>query len=99
MSILTKLKSNKQEKKELVELFNALGDKTRFKLTELLFTNKDLCVSELAELTGISTAGASQQLQVLERAGLVRRERMGQKICYRVESDNPTIEKLMKLIV
>lgn len=81
---------------DIIEKFKALGDKTRFKLMKLLISNKDICVSELADEVHISVAGVSQQLKILEKAGLVERMRDGQKICYSVKPENKKILKLLE---
>lgn len=96
--LFTKNKSDTSTQNQLVNLFSALGDKTRFKLLNILSRNDQLCVSELAEEIGISNAGVSQQLQVLEKAGLIARNRQGQKICYTIRQDNDINKKLLKLI-
>lgn len=82
----------------LIDRFNALGDKTRYKLLSLLSTKKEICVSELASEIGISTAGVSQQLKIMEVVGLVKRERLGQKICYQVKTEDPINKELIKII-
>lgn len=78
--------------------FSALGDKTRFKIYELLNKHSEICVSELAGEVGISTAGVSQQLQVLEKAGLIERKRMGQKICYQVVDRGELNKDILKIV-
>ncbi len=83
---------------QLIDIFSALGDKTRYQILKLLSSEEDICVSELAEQVGISNAGVSQQLKILEKAGLVERNRMGQKICYSVKISNDVNRKLYKLI-
>ena len=83
----------------LVKLFDAAGDATRFKLIKLLARKEQLCVSELADEVGISTAGASQHLKILEHAGLVDRNRMGQKICYTINKESRANEKLFDMIL
>ena len=74
-----------QQQSELVNKFNALGDKTRFRLLQLLLEDDGICVSELASEIKISNAGVSQQLKIMEQAGIMTRKRMGQKICYSVD--------------
>jgi DNA-binding transcriptional ArsR family regulator len=81
---------------KLVSVFSALGDPTRFHIVELLSNQANLCVSEVAQAVGISTAGVSQHMKILERAGLVRPERLGQKICYRLESE--TNRRILQLL-
>lgn len=83
---------------QLVNVFSALGDKTRYQILKILSRQEGICVSELAAELGISTAGVSQQLRILEQAGLVLRNRQGQKICYSVKNDNDVNRKLYKLI-
>ncbi len=95
--IFSKSKSTDTNKR-LVSIFSALGDKTRFRLLTLLRKKEDICVSELADEVGISNAGVSQQLKILEQAGLVERKRNGQKICYQISSDSEVNRKLLKLI-
>jgi ArsR family transcriptional regulator, lead/cadmium/zinc/bismuth-responsive transcriptional repressor len=84
--------------KQLVAIFSALGDKTRYQILKILSKEEDICVSELASAVGISNAGVSQQLKVLEQAGLVERNRMGQKICYSIRNNSDVNRKLYKLI-
>ncbi len=92
------MKAAKANKTTLVNKFSALGDSPRFKLLELLLKNEDYCVSELATEVGISNAGVSQQLKVLEQAGFVTRVRMGQKICYRLDEKSPINKQLLSIV-
>jgi predicted transcriptional regulator len=85
-------------KPDLIKKFNALGDATRFKLFELLLKDDGICVSELAQEVKISNAGVSQQLKVMEHAGIIIRKRKGQKICYEVDSANPDNKQLLGLV-
>ena len=80
------------------KLFDALGDGVRYRMFKLLAKRKDVCVSELAELFMISTPAASQQLKILELNGLVKKERMGQSICYCVDKGDPMVKSIVKLI-
>ena len=91
-NVLKRRKTAVDEKstKDMVRKFNALGDSTRFSLFKLLAKDRGKCVSELAQSVGISAAGASQQLKVLEQAGIIERERDGQKICYQLSEDEQT---------
>lgn len=89
---------SKQKKDRLYEQFRALGDPTRFELFKLLIKNKDICVSELAEVVDISIAGVSQQLKILEQAELIKRSRQGQKICYKLNVNSKGNKELLELI-
>lgn len=83
---------------QLIKKFNALGDPTRFALVKLLCGNGNLCVSELAENIGISVAGVSQQLKILEQSGFINRVRNGQKICYAINTETSENSKLLNFI-
>lgn len=82
---------------KLSKLFSALGDPTRYKMVKLIASRPDICVSELATEVGISPAGASQHLSVLEKAGFLRPYRAGKKMCYEIENTPENVE-LIKLI-
>lgn len=86
------------EQNKLIQIFDALGDKTRFNLLRILAERDEICVSELASEVNISTAGASQQLKVLEKVGLIIRNRKGQKICYAVNKNSQANQKLLEII-
>lgn len=81
---------------ERVRILDALGDQNRFMIFKLLLTKKDICVSEVAHQLDMSVAGASQHLKILEHAGVVRPERRGQTICYRVQRQHSFIRALVK---
>jgi ArsR family transcriptional regulator len=71
---------------QLLPVFKALGDETRFRLFQILLSH-DLCVGALARHLGISNAAASQHLRVLREAGLVRGEKRGYWTHYAVDRD------------
>src|SRR3989442_6267145 len=75
-----------------VELFDqfarvakAVASGRRVEIVDVL-TNGDRTVEELARQVGLSTANASQHLQVLKEAGLVAAEREGTRVRYRLAS-------------
>ncbi len=82
----------------LPQTFNALGDKTRFRLFQLLGERKEICVSQLASELNITPACASQHMKILAEAGLVDRVREGQRVCYKISTDSPEKLMLQKLI-
>lgn len=87
-----------QTAEEFAKTFSALGDKTRFRLFQLLSENKEICVSQLAEELSITPACVSQHMKILSDAGLVERARNGQKVCYEISTDSPSKKALSKLI-
>lgn len=78
--------------------FQALGDPRRFKIFKVLMQYHDICVTDIANIFGITLSAASQQLRVLERLGLVQKMRMGQMVCYEINVENPITKQLSKLL-
>lgn len=78
--------------------FQALGDPCRFKIFKVLMQYHDICVTDIANIFGITLSAASQQLRVLERLGLVQKMRMGQMVCYEINVENPITKQLIRLL-
>ncbi|WP_025227430.1 ArsR/SmtB family transcription factor [Fimbriimonas ginsengisoli] len=68
-------------------IFAALADPTRLKLVEMLAQEEELCGIHIAQRAGISMALLSHHWKVLADAGLVVRERRGQRQYCRVDRD------------
>jgi DNA-binding transcriptional ArsR family regulator len=62
-------------------MFRALGDPTRSRLVYALSFH-ELCVSELAELLGVSLSATSHQLRILRDLEIVRVRRSGRSQLY-----------------
>lgn len=95
--IKTIRKEVKKEDDSLVRIFHALSDPGRFKMFKLLATQPELCVTDVAKIFNISLPAASVQLKILEMSGLVKRERMGQMICFFLNRNNHLVRSLVKL--
>ena len=67
--------------------FRALGDPARLRIVAEL-CRRELCVSELAELTGDAISAVSQRLRVLRADGLVVRRRDGKHVHYSLCDDH-----------
>ena len=65
-------------------VFHALGDSTRRAMVERM-SDGPVTVSQLAKPTGLTLAAVVQHLQVLERSGLVRTEKLGRVRTCRME--------------
>lgn len=89
--------SQSEEDERMPIILGALGDPGRFRIFKILMVHHDICVTDIASILGITVSAASQQLRVLERIGLVRKERMGQMICYEIKSEDPMVKSLCKL--
>jgi DNA-binding transcriptional ArsR family regulator len=66
------------------QVFHALGDPTRRRLVEQLCRGP-ASASDLAEPLGITLAAVVQHLQVLERSGVVRTQKVGRVRTCRIE--------------
>jgi len=71
-------------------VFHALGDPTRRAMIEKL-SEGPVSVSKLAKPLDITLAAVVQHLQVLERSGLVRTEKVGRVRTCRVEPKGLTV--------
>ena len=74
-----------QHQPTLDSTFAALADPTRRAILARLL-ERDFAVGELAEPFDISLPAVSKHLRVLERAGLVRRERISRMIRCRLQA-------------
>ncbi|MEZ0327146.1 MAG: ArsR/SmtB family transcription factor [Fimbriimonas sp.] len=68
-------------------VFAALSDSTRLKLVELLAEEDELCGTHIANRAGISLALLSHHWRVLSDAGLVVKERRGQRQFCRLDRE------------
>lgn len=87
-----------QEELALCEAFRILGDWNRYRMIKTLLAAKELCVSDISKIVGISMSATSQHLRILEMSGMVESERMGQTICYKPLIKHPKVQSLIKLI-
>jgi ArsR family transcriptional regulator, arsenate/arsenite/antimonite-responsive transcriptional repressor len=62
--------------------FKALLDKTRQKILELLYKNKEMCVSEICKHFKMKQPSISHHLNILKQAGLVMSRKEGKEIYY-----------------
>jgi DNA-binding transcriptional ArsR family regulator len=78
----------------LADTFRVLGDPTRVRILDAL-SGGELCVCDIAALSGISESAASHQLRLLRGMRLVRTRRSGRLIYYTL--DDHHIVALLKL--
>lgn len=67
-----------------------LACETRLEMLRLLFEKGELCVSELARLTGTTSHNASTQLRALNARGLITPRREKLRVLYRAEANAET---------
>ena len=78
----------------IASTFKCLGDSTRLRLLAILLQG-ETCVSDLAELTGLSQSAVSHQLRVLRNLRFVSARRDGKQVFYQIDDEH--IEGLFKL--
>ena len=69
------------------EFFRALSDPGRVRLLHAL-SEQELCVCDLAELTGLSVSAVSHQLRLLRASRLVKYRRSGRNAWYSLDDDH-----------
>jgi len=83
---------------EPIDILKAMSDHGRLRILKILEI-KYLCVCEITELIGLATSTISSHLNVLKNAGLIKDEKDGKWINYRiVEKPDPFFEQLWLII-
>ena len=67
---------------DLADIFTLLGDPGRLRLLTSLLVGGELCVSDLALLSGLSESATSHALRLLRAHGVVRARRVGRQMRY-----------------
>ncbi|WP_276356855.1 ArsR/SmtB family transcription factor [Cohnella caldifontis] len=78
-------------------LFKALADETRAKIAYALCQETELCVCDVAHVTGSTLANASHHLRLLKSLGLAKFRKEGKLAFYSLEDDH--VRQLMLLAV
>jgi len=96
---LEKLKKKYQESTEILpSYFSVLGDKTRYRIFQILLQTKEICVTEIAAILGISASAVSQHLKIFEQHDMIKPERHGQMVCYLIQRKHPIVKQFVRLI-
>ncbi|QED49419.1 ArsR/SmtB family transcription factor [Cytobacillus dafuensis] len=69
-------------------LFKALSDSTRIKIAYALTIERELCVCDVANIIGSSTATASHHLRLLRDLGLAKHRKEGKLVFYSLSDDH-----------
>ncbi len=89
--------TKKQNIELLAKKLRVAGDSSRLRILCLIFSDKKVCVSDIAKELGMSVAITSHHLQSLAKEGLLDPSREGKKICYSL-SKNKMVVDLKKFI-
>lgn len=79
---------------EVAEFFKLCGDKTRVGILCAL-SRHELCVSDIAEVLGMSSSAVSHQLRLLKQTGIVHPHRIGKTVFYSISDKH--IEQIFNL--
>ncbi len=77
----------------LWRLFSAVADPTRIRILHALMVVEELCVCDLAVVTGLSVSAVSHQLRLLRDRYLVTARRQGRMVYYSLSC--PHVKDLM----
>lgn len=69
-------------------IFKALSDKTRLKIVYALTLSKELCVCDIANIIGSTTATASHHLRFLRDMKLTKSRKDGKIVFYSLDDDH-----------
>lgn len=75
------------EIRNVVRIFKALADPTRLRVVSALIEGKSICVSDIAELLGMSISRVSHHLSILDKLGFTRHKQDGKQVFYTISDD------------
>ncbi|MFE8699902.1 ArsR/SmtB family transcription factor [Cytobacillus sp. FJAT-54145] len=73
---------------EVSKIFKALSDDTRIKVAYSLSLEDELCVCDVANIVGCTTATASHHLRLLRNMGLAKYRKEGKLVFYSLDDDH-----------
>jgi ArsR family transcriptional regulator, lead/cadmium/zinc/bismuth-responsive transcriptional repressor len=85
---VNRIKGQVEEVNGVELLFKALADATRVKIAYALTIEKELCVCDVANIIGSSTATASHHLRLLRNMGLAKYRKEGKLVFYSLADDH-----------
>jgi DNA-binding transcriptional ArsR family regulator len=73
---------------DVTKLFKALSDETRMKIAYVLTLEEELCVCDVANIVGATTATASHHLRHLKGLGLAKYRKEGKLVYYSLDDEH-----------
>ncbi|MBD8071521.1 ArsR/SmtB family transcription factor [Bacillus sp. PS06] len=83
-----KLEVFNQNTLEVSKIFKALSDDTRIKIAYALTIEPELCVCDVANIVGSTTATASHHLRLLRNMGLAKYRKEGKMVFYSLNDEH-----------
>lgn len=81
-------KVSQQDTIAVSQIFKALSDDTRIKIAYALSVEDELCVCDVANIVGSTTATASHHLRLLRNLGLAKYRKEGKLVFYSLDDDH-----------
>ncbi|CAM5209497.1 Cadmium-sensing regulator CadC OS=Ureibacillus acetophenoni OX=614649 GN=SAMN05877842_11579 PE=4 SV=1 [Ureibacillus acetophenoni] len=88
-------KLKKENPLEVAKIFKALSDDTRIKIAYALAQEEELCVCDVANIVGATTATASHHLRLLRNLGLAKYRKEGKLVYYSLDDEH--VKKLIEV--
>lgn len=85
------------KKDELLKKLKSISDKTRLNII-LLLIDKKMCVCELSTILKMSQPRISRHLRILTESGILKYEKVAQKVFYSLNRDDKINEIILTLI-
>lgn len=80
------------------QVLKALSDESRVRILNLIYFNKEMCISDLEQILDFTQTKVSRHMSYLKNAGLLRYRKRDQWIYYYIKEEYFTIvEQLMAL--
>ncbi|MBX9975997.1 metalloregulator ArsR/SmtB family transcription factor [Cytobacillus firmus] len=79
---------SQQNTSAVAQIFKALSDDTRVRIAFSLSEEDELCVCDVANIVGCTTATASHHLRLLRNMGLAKYRKEGKLVFYSLDDDH-----------
>ncbi|MFC5269265.1 ArsR/SmtB family transcription factor [Adhaeribacter terreus] len=77
------------------QVFKALGDESRIRILNLIFRNKEMCISDLEQILDFTQTKVSRHLIYLKNAGLVNFRRVDNWAFYYLKEETEDFVSLI----
>ncbi|MEI4770752.1 metalloregulator ArsR/SmtB family transcription factor [Psychrobacillus sp. FJAT-51614] len=93
--VVLSVKKKLPDVRKVAQIFKALADETRLKIAYALTIEEELCVCDVSEIIGSSTATASHHLRFLRDLSLAKSRRKGKLVYYSLADHH--VNELVKI--
>ncbi|MDI7743457.1 metalloregulator ArsR/SmtB family transcription factor [Lysinibacillus fusiformis] len=95
--VVERVKPRLEEVNNLELIFKALSDATRLKIIYALTLEDELCVCDVANILGTTTATASHHLRYLRNMGLAKYRKDGKLVFYSIIDEH--VQQLISIAI